>query len=118
MVGFRAAGWTCFATSVISLIVTVIWLRDIGNAKSDAAVAATAAVIEAGADSDTATQVGVVVDAKEKEAVTGNSEKDALAADAGLKVITPAPSTLFTATSRTQSVHGSSTANSIHGELV
>ncbi|EIW86181.1 MFS general substrate transporter [Coniophora puteana RWD-64-598 SS2] len=111
MVGFRAAGWTCFATSVISLIVAVFWLRDIGNVKTDSTGAP-----EEGTDSDTATQVNVSVEPKEKDVESGPSENEG-----GLtaKVITPAPSTLFTATSRTQSIHSSSScAVSVREEQV
>ena len=30
-VGFRAAGWTCFAAIAISLVATIVWLRDIDS---------------------------------------------------------------------------------------
>lgn len=39
MVGFRAAGWTCFAAAMVSLLIGIIALRGTGvtgqNAKAD-----------------------------------------------------------------------------------
>jgi hypothetical protein len=30
MVGFRAAGWTCFASTLLGIVIVIIGLRDLG----------------------------------------------------------------------------------------